>query len=433
MHSTIELENRPGLRRLGRRAAIPRLLLRCAAIAAASLLGFALPGVLHAAGPDKAALGSAEKRLRAALDAGDAAAVGEAVGAVRIALGDQLGKPEGGEPRRTRADGLEPPSAESVDAYLRRYRERNAGVVERYLANVREPTRLTAGLRQLAVLIIADAQCVDAGVRPREALLAEIVRAADALCSVQRANGLFPFPDLRATNAFFGRMLREMLTKHPDALVDGWLVSDGGRGDLQYDNGLCGVALLEAHRLAGDARHLAAARRAAAWARTQPIVTNWNYNSFTVWFLARLANATGERAWHDEALRRCRLGMLPGQMENGRWLDPHNAKLVYHAILCRALVELSVSGARFGAPDAAVERAARLGLDNAADEILGQGVSVVTVPTETFSLALVRWRDDARWRRALHVLAAVALKPGASESEIGLYAAAYLDYAARQR
>ena len=69
------------------------------------------------------------------------------------------------------------------------------------------------------------------------------------------------------------------------------------------------------------------------------------------------------------------------------------------------------------------------GLDNAADEILTQGVPVVTVPTEVFSMALLRWRDSPRWRDAMSALGAVAFTPGAIANDISFYAAAYLQYA----
>lgn len=397
-----------------------------------SLLAFVLVTALGAcARADDTALRQAQARLQAAQGAGDDLAVRAAAAEWRAALGAQVGQPEGGTPRRVDADAGAKASPTLAADYLAKYRAHMAPSVEAYLHDLAEPTKLPAGLRQLAVLLIADTQTVaalgDRAATERE----EIVRLADALCRAQRANGLFAFPDIRAKNEFFGRMIDQLLAQHPDALADGWLVSDGGRGDLQYDNGLCGVALLEAHALTRDARYLAAAQRAAEWARGQPVVANWNYNSFTVWFLARLALVTKDRAWLDEAARRCRLGMLPGQMDNGRWFDPHNAKLVYHAILCRALVELAIANRAFGLTDAAVEHAAALGLDNAADEILRDGVSVVTVPTEVFSQALLRWRDVPRWREALQALAGIGLARRAPSSELGPYAAAYLEYASR--
>jgi hypothetical protein len=379
--------------------------------------------------PDKAAVNAAERQLRTALDAGDGPGIKAAVDHLRTALGKHVGQPEGGEPKRAQAAGLAPATVDTARTYLEKYRSRHAARIEQAIATVAEPTKQEAGLRQLATLVIANAQLIAAGEQPRETLRHELLRAADALLRVQRPNGLFPFPDIRAKSEFFGRLIRDLLAKHPDALADGWLVSDGGRGDLQYDHGLCGVALLEAFALTSDQKYLAAAQRAAGWVKTQPIVTNWNYNSFSVWFLARLALVTGQREWLDEAVHRCQLGLLPGQLANGRWIDPHNAKLVYHAILCRALVEVAIAGRKLGVPVDAIEQAARAGLDNAAQEILTQGVSVVTVPTEVFSRALLHWRDEPRWRDTLNALAAVAFTPRATDSEIGFYAAAYLQYA----
>lgn len=395
------------------------------------LLCLAAP-VLHGAA-DAAAVRAAQGKLRIAQAAGDEPAVRAAAADWRAALHDEVGQPEGGTPKRVPAQPNSPPDAAQAAEYLAKFRAHQAKNVEEYLGNLAQPTQLAAGLRQLAVLLIADAQVIAANPADSAKERAEAVRLANALCGVQRPNGLFAFPDIRAKSEFFGRMIDRLLEQEPNAIADGWVVSDAGNGDLQYDNGLCGVALLEAHQLTNDARYLDAARRAGEWAKTQPIVPNWNYNSFTVWFLARLAIATKDRSWLDEASRRNRLGIVPGQMENGRWFDPHNAKLVYHAILCRALVELAIAHKELGNPDEKVERAAKLGLDNAADEILNEGVSVVTVPTEVFSQALLRWRDEPRWREALHALAAAGLARRAPNSEIGPYAAAYYEYASRAK
>lgn len=397
-------------------------------LSALALAAFALVACSRA---DDASVRRAQAKLQSAQASGDDASVRAAAAEWRTALGDLVGTVEGGTPKRVAADASAPADAKLAAAYLAKYRAHIAPDIEAYLRDVAHPTKLPAGLRQLAVLLIADAQTVAALGDAASAERAEIPRLADALCSVQRPNGLFAFPDIRAKSEFFGKMIDKLLEAHPDAIADGWLVSDGGRGDLQYDNGLCGVALLEAHALTHDARYLAAALRAAAWAKTQPIVTNWNYNSFSVWFLAHLALVTRDRAWLDEAARRNRFGVLPGQMDNGRWFDPHNAKLVYHAILCRALVELAIANRAFAVTDAAVERAATLGLDNAADEILREGVSVVTVPTEVFAQALSRWRTTPRWTAAMHALASTGLARRAPSSELGPYAAAYLDYAHR--
>lgn len=52
---------------------------------------------------------------------------------------------------------------------------------------------------------------------------------------------------------------------------------------------LCGRALVSAWELTGDERYLDAARKSGDWAMSRPLVSNWNYNAFSVGLLARLA------------------------------------------------------------------------------------------------------------------------------------------------
>ena len=110
-----------------------------------------------------------------------------------------------------------------------------------------------------------------------------------------------------------------------DAVVrDGWIVDDQGDGGLQFDNGVCGVAMLALHAATGEARYLDAARRAADWAIAQPLSANWNYNAFSVRLLAETWRATGEARYRDAALDKARYGVMPGQLRSGphagRWI-----------------------------------------------------------------------------------------------------------------
>ena len=74
------------------------------------------------------------------------------------------------------------------------------------------------------------------------------------------------------------------------------------------------------------------------------MVTNWNYNSFSVGLLARAFAVTGERKYLEAATKKARLGVIPGQLIDGpyagRWLDGHNARPPYHYIMLRSLVAL---------------------------------------------------------------------------------------------
>ena len=128
----------------------------------------------------------------------------------------------------------------------------------------------------------------------------------------------------------------------PDGvLVDGWFLNteDLDPGGLQFDTGECTRALLDAYAVLEDPELLAAARRAGRWATAQVAVGNWNYNAFSVGALARLARVepTSADGWAAAALRHAELGVLPGALPNGRWLDPHNARINYHMILLRDL------------------------------------------------------------------------------------------------
>ncbi|HRC56620.1 MAG TPA: hypothetical protein PKU97_11895 [Kofleriaceae bacterium] len=234
---------------------------------------------------------------------------------------------------------------------------------------------LSEPLRSACELVSAYAQILPWAGQQRGEFAAALTQGAEYLVAVQGADGVFPFPDLTddaerlvtscrqagesegACRARLPRPLQlavqakekwEAAGRPPGVLVDGWFLTadDGG---LQFDTGTCGVALVQAAGALAEPRYLQAARRAAQWASAQPVVANWNYNAFSVELQASLA-ATFERAgepdeaarWRDAAQTRARLGVLPGALADGRWYDPHNARLTYHHILLRALARLAL-------------------------------------------------------------------------------------------
>ncbi|MEM6925851.1 MAG: hypothetical protein AAF602_02895, partial [Myxococcota bacterium] len=191
---------------------------------------------------------------------------------------------------------------------------------------------------------------------------------ADWLVAVQHDSGVFPFPDLTDDAAAFreacrasgagdcearlprayelaelGRARWEAAGRPSGHLRDGWWFEDAitDPGGLQFDNGICGRALLDAHARLGDPRYLEAARRAGDWATSRPVVGNFNYNAFSVGLLARLAEVDTATDWADRALHKARLGVLPGALADGRWFDPHNARINYHQILLGNLAMLA--------------------------------------------------------------------------------------------
>ncbi len=114
---------------------------------------------------------------------------------------------------------------------------------------------------------------------------------ADWLIKLQHPSGVFPFPigpglDPRDK---VGHIVARAMKERPEIVVNDWIPDDFSDGGLQFDNGLCGKALVTIWKLTNEKRYLEAARRAGDWAIERPLVLNWNYNAFSVGLLARLA------------------------------------------------------------------------------------------------------------------------------------------------
>ena len=339
-----------------------------------------LPGRRAADGtpvPDEVARAAARQQpaLVDALAARDEGRVASAVCAVRAALGPWQGVAEAvSERRATVADPVDP--AVLLPRYLTALRAQILGREPWVLVQgSRSGEALSEPLRSACELVSAYAQILPWAGQQRGEFAAALTQGAEYLVAVQGADGVFPFPDLTddaerlvtscrqagesegACRARLPRPLQlavqakekwEAAGRPPGVLVDGWFLTadDGG---LQFDTGTCGGALVQAAGALAEPRYLQAARRAAQWASAQPVVANWNYNAFSVELQASLA-ATFERAgepdeaarWRDAAQTRARLGVLPGALADGRWYDPHNARLTYHHILLRALARLAL-------------------------------------------------------------------------------------------
>jgi hypothetical protein len=317
-----------------------------------------------------ATLAALEPQLAAALQRGEQGAIGAAVCAARAALGRWQGVAEA--PASYRATPTSHPDAAALlPAYLATVSTELLGREPWLIAGESlDGEALSEPLRAACEVISAYAAILPAAGTRASELAGSIRRGASWLVRVQRPEGQFPFPDLsddgerfltgcRAAGqseaqcqrqlprsfelALRGRRAWEAAGRPPGVLVDGWFihVDDGG---LQFDTGTCGVALIAAARVLNEPRYLDAARRAGAWAEREVMVVNWNYNAFSVELMARLAvverdlgNPTAARSWAADALRRARLGVLPGALPDGRWFDPHNARLTYHHIILRAL------------------------------------------------------------------------------------------------
>lgn len=294
-----------------------------------------------------------------------------------------------------------------------------------------DPRIMTAGLREVAWPLDGLARTALVVPAQREALTAHVRAGADWLIRLQHASGVFPFPVGPGLNPKekVGHIVARAIKEHPEAVIDGWIPDDRTDGGLQFDNGLCGRALVSAWELTRDERTLAAARRAGDWAMTRPLVTNWNYNAFSVGLLARLAIATGEEKYLAAAIAKADAGVLPGQMPGGRWFDAHNASAVYHNILLRELLELFRALPANHAFRPVLLDALKRGLDQAAAETLARGYTGTW--TDNFATGL-RWIGETKsWHDALNANLHAAGKNGAPT--LGFAAVPVLELAASSR
>lgn len=350
----------------------------------------------------------ANEKLRAALHAEDSAAVTAAVRELRSALGPDLSVPE------AQTDYLPPavdaPHLDQVEKLWLADCESRLGrepwdVARAALKASKAPPRLRDSVRMIEAYLHT-AALVDGAVA--EKFRARALDGLRYLQSVQTGSGVFGYPYDPDRKDRLGQQAANLVTEGRrlgHTMTEGvWIIDDLGRGDLQFDNGVSGLALLAGYALTHDASMLESARRAGEWAIKCPLVPNWNYNAFSARLLARLYLATSEQRYMEAARRKFELGVLPGQTETGRWLDPHNARTQYHSILATALADYVEALAAAKHPgESAGRRALELAIDNLAAQTRSFGASNIheMLPVETFARGLAVGGDRDEWRAAL--------------------------------
>ena len=261
-----------------------------------------------------------------------------------------------------------------------------------------DPTQSDHPLRDIASIVVGCTFACRAECADKDAILDVAKSGGDYLvwAQEQAGKGLFPFPARRdgKERAFVvsERFLKkaEVEGRIDEVTRNGWLVDDLGDGGLQYDNGVCGVAVLELYRLTHDARYLKAAKQAADWAIAQPTVPNWNYNSFSIYLLSELARETGDAKYLQAAVNKAKLGLYPGQLtegpHRGRWFDPHNAEVAYHYVIARSLVALAAALKDDGVERPQAVNALRLALEARDPEFTGGTIPDVESALEALVL-----------------------------------------------
>lgn len=235
-----------------------------------------------------------------------------------------------------------------------------------------------------------------------------ITGCCTSMVALQRDAGFFKFPDLRGKHIRFGEMIEQLVEQSADNVEAGWLVAPFLDGGSQFDAGECGVALLRAGAALKNEAWTRAGLKAAGWAKACPPAANFHYNAFSVRLLCEAYRQTQDAAYRDAAWKTWHLGIAPGQTDNGRWADPHNARTVYHVIFLRAandLLEITPPGEDRTALKRAVRSAVKAVLDEA--DKLGAPATSYTVQ-ELGRVEVLADVTDPRLKKWLETAATVA-------------------------
>ncbi|HCN28635.1 MAG TPA: hypothetical protein DIT64_07685 [Verrucomicrobiales bacterium] len=351
--------------------------------------GWSMAGqpLFHPTAEMEAALKAEGPKLAAAMASGDAKAVREITRAMEGILGDQAGVPDGRRMGQKPSE-LKLSRAEVVKLLLAAL-ETEGRAMRTLMKGELLPDQMVRVYAYMLDACVTMHPHVAQHVPERVADVEKLLRGtASVLLRLQQPQGHFPFPDLRGKNIRFGDMTTKHLQNGTIEIQDGWIITPDPDGGSQFDTGVCGVALLRAGEFLKEEGYLAAGRRAAEWAAKQKCCANFNYNAFSVSLLARAG-------MKEAALEKFRVGVAPGQAKNGRWLDAHNARTVYHVIILRALADLGRS--------AEVDAVALPAIHALLDEFDAMGITVEALP-ELHALAK-QHPDEARLQKAVRDMA----------------------------
>jgi len=163
-------------------------------------------------------------------------------------------------------------------------------------------------------------------------------RALDSLATMQLSNGAFPFPDLRMYgDPVFSSVIQNFLNSvgadSVNVLQNGWIIDDKGSGEFKFDAGVIANAYFEAYNYTGNVNYKNVAITTGTYLDSLNFNLNYNYNTFVSLGLTRTYQLTNDTSFLERAIKTMRYSVYPGQINNGRWVDGHNANSRYHSII----------------------------------------------------------------------------------------------------
>ena len=258
---------------------------------------------------------------------------------MRTILGDQAGLPEIRRLGRTPTVKRPIPEADALRLFVAALEAENW--LMRPIA-AKKPLPDTS-LTTYACLIEAcsDARKVAERLAPdRISLLDSVIQASCLMLTRrQQPDGHFSFLDPRGKASKQASVVEGMVAQRPDSVKDGWVVLVDSFGMAQAETGACAIALATAGKALGRTDWSQAAQKAADWAMGQPCLPNFVANAASAGLLARAYLDAGQDRHLVGLARKLTLGLLPGQFENGRWIDASSATTPNHLSILRALHE----------------------------------------------------------------------------------------------
>ncbi len=297
--------------------------------------------------------------------------------------------------------------------WLQTIQKQMKNTIWKYCEEARQNGKTEQRLRTSNRWVRADLITADIGIGDKEEIILSARTGLDYLVSHQSSNGVFGYPYNIDRNDPIGKnnkkLLDEAMKRNITILEKGWIIDDLGTGALQFDNGETAAILLHGYEVTHENKYLDSAKKALEWSMKRPLVINWNYNSYPAWALARMYRLTNEKPYLETATKFFKYGVLPGQLDDGHWFDPHNAMSTYQSLMLRNLTEYYLALKQAKDPYAdEIKKDIIAGINHLASIITTYGSNPTqrwqVLELDTISLGLMVYGDNPNWENAANIV-----------------------------